>query len=112
MDIKIDNNIVIIDLESEYDIVSMNKLLEFSESNEIRNISSIIVDFEKLKFINVLGTEIFQLRQKMVLDSVDNLIFCGLSSNMRNILYSIKSDEYEKVKKFDDLNEALIYLKA
>lgn len=88
---EIDQNVATIKLGKSYDMEKLGEIIDFSHSKDFHSVKYIIVDGGELTFINVMGGEVFFLRDS---DQVSNpiVLFCAFSDEMKFILKQLSNN--------------------
>ena len=103
---------IIFSIGKEYDIEKLSEVIALGDSADIRSATNIIVDIGELTSINVMGSEILMLKEKLANQSPYNLVFCGLKPEIKTLLELIDSKKvFGKLVNFNSIDDALIFLK-
>lgn len=113
MKISIDSEVGLILFSESYDIDELDTLMSFLDSDKLKNLNHILIDASKLTSINIIGGELFLLKEKLKDPIQGELVFCGLSKSFEQILSTFGEQySFNKMKKFNRREEALEYLES
>ena len=105
-------DVIIFSIGKEYDIEKLSEVIALGDSADIRSATNIIVDIGELTSINVMGSEILMLKEKLAKQSPYNLVFCGLKPEIKTIFELIDSKKvFGELVNFNSVDEALDFLK-
>ncbi|MDO7853119.1 STAS domain-containing protein [Hymenobacter convexus] len=106
-------NVIIFSIGKDYDIEKLSEVMTLYYSEAIKKATNIIVDIGELTSINVMGSEILMLKEKLANQSPYNLVFCGLKPETKTIFEIIDPKEaFGKLVSFNSVGEALIFLSS
>ena len=104
--------IVILFLDDTYDIEDLTQVMALVNSEEIKSSEYVIIDGEKFTNVNVIGAEIFLIREKMKNQSKDGLIFCNLNESSKWLFNQLSRENgFGEILHFINLKDAINYIK-
>ena len=119
--IRIVGKAAIITIEETYDFLNGSDIMDFGKSAIINRLEHIIYDCKNWQGTNVLGGEIFELKEKLKKMSAESLIFCGANEPTKWLLNTFsemlkdypdydKSTDMASFILMDSVEEALAYI--
>lgn len=108
IDIDITGNVAIIKIGPRYDISEENKIAEFGDSEEVKNLKQIIVDCEGWESFSSMSFELIGLYLQLANPIPTSLIFSGANSHIKESLELVAEVfESEEPIFVDTIEEAL-----
>ena len=101
-----DNESLILRVKGEYSVDTMEDILKLSESDELRNYKTIIVDFLELEYFDNCGTELYLLRSNFYKSDGINFLVLSKNEGMKTIVSLLKSENEKEFQFCSSLEEA------
>jgi len=99
-----------LDLGKTYDSYVIEKVLSFLNAKGELDFDYLIVDGSKLRFINVMGDELFILNRLLAKEGQGGVLFCGLTETMKKLIEGTsKAMGYGLISHFSSVSDAKSY---
>ena len=103
-------DILIVVLGKAYTVETIEQVMELARSKEMfTDVTNVIVDCEKLEFIDSGGGELFLLKKPA---TVKNLLFCGLDSKLEPVFNFLSKEWFnDEIRAFSNRDDAIKFIR-